>query len=179
MLCFNSVTPKACCWSRSWTKSFHLQLLRLIFLRSTLKLCSPVFIRFPSYNFLTASNATNPYLLLLGWLVRGSSLVRGWKFFFSPSCSDRLWDPPNGYQGLFPGGGGSGRVVKLTIHSYLVPRSRMRGAILPCLQYSFIAWCSVKAQGRLYLYPVTSTCSAHHILLYFAFITILYEFPFT
>jgi hypothetical protein len=28
----------------------------------------------------------------------------------------------------------------------------MRGAILPLPQYAFMAWCSVKAQGQLYLY---------------------------
>jgi len=35
-----------------------------------------------------------------------------------------------------------------------VLRSRMRGAIspLPFPQYAFMAWCSVKAQGKLYLY---------------------------
>jgi hypothetical protein len=34
----------------------------------------------------------------------------------------------------------------------LVQRSRIRGAIPPpFLQYAFMAWCSVKAQGQLYL----------------------------
>jgi hypothetical protein len=28
----------------------------------------------------------------------------------------------------------------------------MSGAILPLPQYAFMAWCSVKAQGQLYLY---------------------------
>jgi hypothetical protein len=28
----------------------------------------------------------------------------------------------------------------------------MSGAIPPLLQYAFMAWCSVKAQGQLYLY---------------------------
>jgi hypothetical protein len=28
----------------------------------------------------------------------------------------------------------------------------MRGAIPPLPQYAFMAWCSVKAQGHLYLY---------------------------
>jgi hypothetical protein len=27
----------------------------------------------------------------------------------------------------------------------------MRGAIPPILQYTFMAWCSVKAQGQLYV----------------------------
>jgi hypothetical protein len=43
------------------------------------------------------------------------------------------------------------RGVKLTAHLHLVPRSRMRGAIPPLSQYVFMAWCSVKAQGQLYL----------------------------
>jgi hypothetical protein len=28
----------------------------------------------------------------------------------------------------------------------------MGGAILPLLQYPFMAWCSVKAQGQIYFY---------------------------
>jgi len=39
----------------------------------------------------------------------------------------------------------SGRGVKLTTQ-LLGSRSRMRGAVPP-LQYAFMAWCSVKAQG--------------------------------
>jgi hypothetical protein len=40
---------------------------------------------------------------------RGSSPGRGWEFFSSPPCPDRLWGPlsllSNGYQGVsFPGG---------------------------------------------------------------------------
>jgi len=34
--------------------------------------------------------------------------------------------------------------VKLTIHLYLVPRSRMRGALPPLPRYAFMASCSVK-----------------------------------
>jgi hypothetical protein len=45
-----------------------------------------------------------------------------------------------------------GRGMKLTTHLHLVSRSRMCGSIPPFLQYAFIAWCSVKAQGQLYLY---------------------------
>jgi hypothetical protein len=41
--------------------------------------------------------------------------------------------------------------VKLTTHLRLVPRSRMRGAVPPLPQYAFVAWCSIKAQGQLYL----------------------------
>jgi hypothetical protein len=37
-------------------------------------------------------------------------------------------------------------------HLHLVPRSRMRGTIPPLSQYAFRAWCSLKAQGQLYLY---------------------------
>jgi hypothetical protein len=63
------------------------------------------------------------------WMIEGSSLGRGWEYFSSPPHRDRLWGPPsllsNGYQGLLPWG------VKLTTHLYLVPKSRMRGAITP------------------------------------------------
>jgi len=42
--------------------------------------------------------------------------------------------------------------VKLTTHLHLVPRSRVRGAILPLPQYVFMAWCSFKTQGHIYLH---------------------------
>jgi hypothetical protein len=42
--------------------------------------------------------------------------------------------------------------MKLTTHLHLVPRLRMRGAVLPLPQYAFMAWCSTKAQGQLYFY---------------------------
>jgi hypothetical protein len=38
-----------------------------------------------------------------------------------------------------------------TTHLHLVPRSRMRGGTRSLPQYAFMAWCSVKAQGQLYL----------------------------
>jgi hypothetical protein len=56
-----------------------------------------------------------------------------------------------GYQGL-SSWEQSGRGVKLTTHLHLVLRSRMREAIPPLPQYAFMAMCSVKAQGQLYLY---------------------------
>jgi hypothetical protein len=37
--------------------------------------------------------------------------------------------------------------VKLTTYLYLVPRSRMCGVIPPLPLYTFMVWCSVKAQG--------------------------------
>jgi diadenosine tetraphosphate (Ap4A) HIT family hydrolase len=43
-----------------------------------------------------------------------------------------------------------GQLIKGTVHLHLVPRSRMSGAILPFPQYAFMAWCSVKAQEKLY-----------------------------
>jgi hypothetical protein len=87
-------------------------------------------------------------------MVGGSSPGRGWGFFSSPPCPDRIWGVPsllsNGYQGLFPWGQ-SGRGVKLTTHFHLVPRSRMHRIIPPLPQYAFIALCSLKAQDSLIL----------------------------
>jgi hypothetical protein len=53
--------------------------------------------------------------------------------------------------------GQGGRGVKLATHLYLVLRSRMLGATPPLPQYASMAWCSVKAQGQLYLYLFFST----------------------
>jgi hypothetical protein len=39
--------------------------------------------------------------------------------------------------------------VKLTTHLHLVPRSRMRGAIPPFLQYVFMAWYLVKHRDNI------------------------------
>jgi hypothetical protein len=64
--------------------------------------------------------------------------------------------PLGGTRGLFPWGQ-SGQGVKLTTHFHLVPRSIMRGAIPSLPQYAFMAWCSVKAQGQLYIYLNRST----------------------
>jgi hypothetical protein len=54
-------------------------------------------------------------------------------------------------RGSFRGGKGD-RDVKPTTHFHPLPRTRMRGAIAPVPQYAFMAWCTVKIQGQLYLY---------------------------
>jgi hypothetical protein len=41
-----------------------------------------------------------------------------------------------------------GRVMKLTTHLHLEPRSRMCRAIYPLPQYASMAWCSVKEKQR-------------------------------
>jgi hypothetical protein len=96
------------------------------------------------------------------WLdVGGSNRGRGWEFFSSPPRSDRLWGLPSllssGYQDVFPCGW-SGRGVKLNSYFHLVPRSRMRGAIPSLSQYTFMAWCWVKAQWQLYHLPLYAPC---------------------
>jgi hypothetical protein len=45
------------------------------------------------------------------------------------------------YRGFFSG-------VKLTTHFHLVPRSRIRGVILPLPQYVFMAWYLVKHRDK-------------------------------
>jgi hypothetical protein len=42
--------------------------------------------------------------------------------------------------------------VKLTTHLHLVPRSKNEWSYTSIPQYAFMAWCSVEAQGQLYLY---------------------------
>jgi hypothetical protein len=72
-------------------------------------------------------------------MIGGSRFGRGWEFFSSPPCPDRLWGPPSL----------RGRDV-ITTHLHLGPMSRMPGAISPLPHYAFMVWCSVKAQGQLY-----------------------------
>jgi hypothetical protein len=50
--------------------------------------------------------------------------------------------------------------MKLTAHLHLLSRSRMHGAIPPLFQYAFMAWCSVKVHGQLYLYLNCSKLTA-------------------
>jgi len=45
--------------------------------------------------------------------------------------------------------------MKLTIQLHPVPRSRMRGAIPPLLQYAFMAWCLVKHRDNFTFLPFT------------------------
>jgi hypothetical protein len=54
-----------------------------------------------------------------------------------------------GRRSSFPAGKTAGGEADLL---HLVPRSRMRGAMPPLPQYVIMAWCSVKAQGQIYLY---------------------------
>jgi hypothetical protein len=105
-------------------------------------------------------------------IIWGSSTGRDWEFFTSPLRPDQIWDPPsllsNGYQGLFTWGS-SGREVKLTTHLYLLPRSRMCGAITLMPQYAFKTRCSDKrAQGQLYLLTCSNldTTSTWNAFLY-------------
>jgi hypothetical protein len=44
----------------------------------------------------------------------------------------------------------------------------MSGAIPPLLQYAFMAWCSVKAQGQIYLYLYRIQESMNKLLCYIA-----------
>jgi hypothetical protein len=57
---------------------------------------------------------------------------------------------PMGTRGSFPGGKAAGAWSwPLTCIQYRA--QRMSGTIPPFPQYAFMAWCSVKAQGQLYL----------------------------
>jgi len=71
--------------------------------------------------------------------------IKGW-------CNDSdMWVP--GALSL----GQSSWGIKLTTRLHLVPRSRMCGDT-STPQYAFMAWCSVKAQGQLYLYLYHGLC---------------------
>jgi hypothetical protein len=48
--------------------------------------------------------------------------------------------------------GGSFPGVKLSTHLHLVPRSKNEWSYTSTPHYAFMVWCSVKAQGQLYIY---------------------------
>jgi len=58
---------------------------------------------------------------------------------------------PIGTEGSFPGGKAIGG-VNVTTHLHIVTRSRIHGVVPRLPQYTFMARCSVEAQGQLYLY---------------------------
>jgi len=49
---------------------------------------------------------------------------------------------------------GVNRPEREAAHLHLAPTSIMRGNVPPLYKYVFMAWCSVKAQGQLYLLPL-------------------------
>jgi hypothetical protein len=60
---------------------------------------------------------------------------------------------PMGTRGSFPGGKAAG-AWSWPLTSIYCRGQRISGAILPLPQYAFMAWCSVKAQGYIYLLPL-------------------------
>jgi hypothetical protein len=64
---------------------------------------------------------------------------------------------PMGIRGSFPGGKAAG-AWSWTLTSISCRGQRMSGAIPTLPQYAFLAWCSVKAQGQLYLYYFNVFC---------------------
>jgi hypothetical protein len=57
---------------------------------------------------------------------------------------------PMGTRGSFPGSKAA-RDMKLTTHLHLVLRSKNEWSYTSTPQYAFMAWCSVKGKGQLYL----------------------------
>jgi hypothetical protein len=86
-------------------------------------------------------------------MIGDSNPGRGWEFVFTTESRPTLGptQPPIQWVAGVLSLGVKRPGVKLTTHLNLVPRSRMRGAIPPLPQYACVAWCSVKAQGQLYL----------------------------
>jgi len=80
----------------------------------------------------------------MGWMIKGLSPGRGWEFFFSPPCPDWLWDPSTPYvmgrRGLSLGVKWPGHKAEHSPPSSALP------------QYFSMVWCSVKAEGELYLH---------------------------
>jgi hypothetical protein len=97
-----------------------------------------------------------------GWMIGGSSPGRGWEFFSSPPCPERLWGPPsllsNGYQGLLKR---LRREADYSPPSSAEVKNAWSYTSLP--QYAFMTWCFVKEEEQrqlyLYFYDLLTLCS--------------------
>jgi hypothetical protein len=84
-----------------------------------------------------------------GWMIEGSNPGKDWEFLLNPVYR-RALGPTQPHIQWAPGAPSPG--VKRSgceDHFHLVPRSRMRGAVPPLPQYTFMVWCSVNAWGQI------------------------------
>jgi hypothetical protein len=91
--------------------------------------------------------------------VLGFDFRRGPGIFLFTTASRRDLGPTQPPVQQVPGAlslGVKRRGVKLTTHLHLVPRSKNEWNYTSTHQYAFMAWCSVKSQGQLYLYLLLS-----------------------
>jgi hypothetical protein len=91
-------------------------------------------------------------------MTEGLSSSRGWKFFSSPHHPDWLWGPPSQDIQCVPGALFLG-VKRLGHEADHSPPSNAKvknawSYITIPSKYAFMAWCSVKVQGQLYLYLI-------------------------
>jgi hypothetical protein len=85
-----------------------------------------------------------------GWMIGKSSLGRGWKFFSSTGSGAHPTCYPMRNVGFSLGIKQPGREADHPPSSRPDVKNEWRYTSAP--QYAFMAWCSVKAQGQLYIY---------------------------
>jgi hypothetical protein len=86
---------------------------------------------------------------LCAWLSKGQLYHRNW-LLYEHVIRFRTYSPTQPPMQWVPGALSLG--VKLTTHLHLVPRSKNEWSYTSTPPHAFMAWCSVKTQGQLYLY---------------------------
>jgi hypothetical protein len=127
------------------------------------KLCIGLYLKVHSGMAKKYSNKNKPFICVaMGWVigVLGFDSRWGWEYFLDHLVQNSSGAHPTSYpvgtRGSFPG---SKTGVKLNTHLHQVPRSKNEWSYTSTPQYTFMAWCSVQAQGPHFTLPSVSACN--------------------